>query len=502
MPSAHVRRLAATVVGLALLVPAGAAQAAQAPAGSPGSPGIGDPYYADYGNGGYDVDRYNIRISYHPRKDRVAGTTWVRAHATQELSRFDLDFVLPVRSVHVNDRPASFRQRGHELVVTPRRALRAGEEMTVRVTYRGVPSRIRSHGVKPWIRTRDGAVAGGKPEGAAWWYPANDHPRDKATYDIRVKVPRGLEAVSNGVLASKRTRHRTWVWHWRQTEPMAPHLAFFVVGQLDITRTRVDGHPVITAVTTRGGREARYAAAALARTPEVVAFGSRELGAYPFHATGGVATVARTPFAMESQTRPVYSRGFWRDGPNVYVVVHEVAHQWFGDSVSVESWRDSWLAEGFASFLEWRWSETHGEGTGRQLFDAAWADHAGDRAFWSVPIGDPGAHRESDLAVLDRGAMALQALRTRIGGPAFFSVLRQWTARFRYGTASVDDFVALAEQESGEDLGSFFDAWLYSRERPSATSANGFPRGFARGRTTPPASWEVISRTHAVLSSG
>jgi aminopeptidase N len=169
----------------------------------------------------------------------------------------------------------------------------------------------------------------------------------------------------------------------------------------------------------------------------------------------------------------------------------------------VENWRDSWLTEGLASFFEWRWSERHGAGTGRQLFDAAWDEHDGDRAFWGVEIGDPGAHEESNLAVLDRGAMALQALRTRIGGPAFFSVLRRWTAQYRYGTASSDDFVALAEQESGEDLGSFFDAWLYSSERPSATRANGFPRGFAgRARTTPPRSWDEISRTHAVLSSG
>ncbi|HEU5038883.1 MAG TPA: M1 family metallopeptidase [Nocardioides sp.] len=500
MPS-HARILAAAV-GLGLLLPTGAAAARTAD--STGSSGIGDPYYADYGNGGYDVDHYDIRVSYRPRTDRLAGTTRIRAHTTQELSRFDLDFVLPVSGVEVNHRPASFRRTGHELVVTPRTALRAGQAMTVEVSYRGKPSKVRSHGAQPWIRTRDGAVAGGKPEGAAWWYPANDHPRDKATYDVRVTVAKGLEAVGNGVLVSTRATHGQRTWHWRETDPMAPHLAFFVVGQLDLRRTRVDGRPMVTAVAPgRPRREGRWATAALARTPEIVEYGARQFGAYPFAATGGVAAAVKPGWSVESQTRPVYSRSFWHDGPNVYVVVHQVAHQWFGDSVSVDSWRDSWLSEGFASYAEWRWSEMHAEGSGRQLFRAAWDDHVGDGAFWRVAIGDPGAHQESNIAVLDRGAMALQALRVRIGGPAFFSVLRAWTTQHRHGNAAIDDFVALAEAESREDLGSFFDTWLHAPERPAPTRANGFPRNFddAADTASPPPSWGPISRTHALLAA-
>lgn len=504
MPSHARARLVAASVGLALLLPAGAAGAATTAGsveGSPGSRGIGDPYYADYGNGGYDVEHYNIQDSYVPRTDRLRGTTWIRARTTQALSRFDLDFVLPVRSVHVNDQPATFRQGEHELVVTPSRPLREGQAMTVRVTYSGVPSKVRSEGASPWIRTADGAVAAGKPEIAAWWYPSNDHPRDKATYDVRVTVAKRLEAVGNGILVSHRARRGHRTWHWRESDPMAPYLAFFVVGQLDITRTRVDGVPVVTAVAPGGRREGRYAAAAIARTPEVVAFGSRELGRYPFGSMGGVAPAVGSRFAVESQTRPVYARGLWRGGPSVYPVVHAIAHQWFGASVSLDTWRDVWLSEGFASYLEWRWSERHGEGTGRQLFEAAWDDHAADRAFWRTAVGDPGPHHESDVAVLDRGAMTLQALRTRIGGPAFFSVLRAWATQHRHDTASTADFVALAEEESGEDLGSFFDAWLYARQRPATTEANGFPRGFdARPARPAPASWAQISRTHRALA--
>jgi aminopeptidase N len=495
-------RVLAAAAGLALLVPAGA-EAAQQDA-SPGSRGIGDPYYADYGNGGYDVDHYNIRVSYAPRTDRLTGDTWIRAHATQALSRFDLDFVLPVSKVWVNDRLASYRQGAHELVVTPPKALRAGQAMTVGVKYAGVPSRTRSAGVQPWTRGAGGVVAAGKPENAAWWYPSNDHPRDKATYDVRVTVAKRLEALGNGILVSKHVRHGRRTWHWRESDPMAPYLAFFAVGQYDVARTRVDGHPMVTAIASRGRREGQRAAAALARTPEVVEFGSRQFGAYPFDSIGGVAAAVRPRFAVESQTRPVYARAFWHDGPNVYVVVHQVAHQWFGDSVSVDSWRDIWLNEGFASYAEWRWSEMRGSGTGRQLFRSAWDDHAGDRAFWEVAIGDPGPHAESDIAVLDRGAMTLQALRTRIGGPAFFSILRTWVAEHHHGNASIADFIALAEQESGDDLGSFFDAWLYAQERPAATRENGFPRGFeprASRATSLPSSWNEISRTHALLAS-
>jgi aminopeptidase N len=494
-------RLIALAGAAALVLPLGIAHAA-APDGTHGSRGIGDPYYPTYGNGGYDVDHYGIHVSYVPRTDRLRGTTRIRAHATKDLSRFNLDFVLPVKSVRVDDRRASFKQGEHELVVTPRRTVRAGEPMRVVVTYSGVPSTITSEGVKPWIRTGDGVAAVGEPEGAAWWYPANDHPRDKATYDVRVTVAKRLEALGNGVLVSHRAGPAKRTWHWRESKPMAPYLAFFVVGQFDISRSRADGLPVITAVASNGGSEGRYAAKDLRRTPQVLRFESRYFGAYPFDAMGGVAPAADFGFALENQTRPVYTRGFWSAGPNIYVVVHELAHQWYGDSVSVHNWRDIWLNEGFASFAAWLWSEKHGDGSAKRLFRQTWRTYPRGSDFWHVTIGDPGAHNEFNGAVYDRGAMTLQALRTRIGDTAFFTVLEEWAARHQYGNGSIRQFIALAEQVSEADLGSFFHAWLYRDGRPAVTEANGFPPGFeARSaRASVPASWDQIRRTQTLLA--
>lgn len=499
---ARVRRTALMGV-VALLLPLGAAQAATSEqVDTTGARGIGDPYYADYGNGGYDVDHYDIRVSYVPRTDRLAGTTRIRAHAIQDLTRFNLDFVLPVSSVRVNGQRATYTQGRHELVVTPRRALSDGDAMKVEVTYRGVPSTIRSDGIKPWIRTDDGVAAVGEPEIAAWWFPGNDHPRDKATYDVRVKVARSLEALGNGVLVSTAAHGRTRTWHWREATPMASYLAFFVVGQFDITRSRADGLPVITAVASDGGKEGRFAAADLKKTPKVIRFESRHFGDYPFDAMGGVAPAADFGFALENQTRPVYTRGFWRFGPNIYVIVHELAHQWYGDSVSVDNWRDIWLNEGFATFAEWLWSEKHRDGSAADHFDMTWQSYPRRSDFWKVTIGDPGAHNEFNGAVYDRGAMTLQALRTRIGNPSFSALLKDWAAQHRYANASIPEFIALAEEISGQDLTSFFDAWLYTAHRPAATEANGFPADFGArsARVTRPDSWSQIRHTRALLA--
>ncbi|MDT5043330.1 MAG: hypothetical protein QOE51_4315, partial [Actinoplanes sp.] len=310
---------AVTLVWTAAPAQAAPAQAAPAPAAStpaapaPGSPGLGDEYFPDYGNGGYDVDHYDIRLRYQPSSDTLTGTTTILATATQELSSFDLDFVLDTESVLVNNRAAGFARQGdHELVVTPERALKAGQTMTVVVKYSGVPSSKVAAGFTAWVRTPDGAVAVGEPEIAWWWYPSNDHPQDKATFDVSVMVPEGVEVVSNGVQPRQPTTELLgWKrWYWHSAKPQATYLTFVAIGQYATTTdTAANGQPVLNAYSELLTPATLAAArSSVERTAEVVDWESTVFGPYPFEARGGViAPPGVLGFALENQTRPVYS---------------------------------------------------------------------------------------------------------------------------------------------------------------------------------------------------
>jgi aminopeptidase N len=153
--------------------------------------------------------------------------------------------------------------------------------------------------------------------------------------------------------------------------------------------------------------------------------------------------------------------------------VHELAHQWFGDSVSLHEWRDIWLNEGFASFMAIRYAETHGGQDAQQWLEALWEAAGPDDSFWKLQIDDPGPSSIFAKPVYDRGAMTLQALRHRVGDDAFWQILRTWAAGRRGGNGSSEEFRALASQVSGQDLDGFFDAWLSTSARPDRTAENG-----------------------------
>jgi aminopeptidase N len=284
-------------------------------------------------------------------------------------------------------------------------------------------------------------------------------------------------------------------WSWRTTTPTATYLAFLAIGQYEI-RTDVSpgGQQVITAYADNLGELANAAHASIERTSEVIDWASTLFGPYPFEARGGVAgPVGGIGFALENQTRPVYGPGFWRRGSNLYVVVHELAHQWFGDSVSVAAWRNIWLNEGFATYAEWLWSEAIGEGTAQEMFDFAYAQAPPDSPFWQVKPGDPGATNIFDDAIYSRGAMTLHQLRLAIGDDRFFQLLRTWTEQRRFGTATIEQFQALAEQISGQNLSQLFTTWLFTPGRPELEAAA------AKAAPAEPKSWTKMRRAHALM---
>lgn len=709
--------LVAMVVAVYLASLPGAALGAppQFPAGSSG---MGDPYFPLDGNGGYDVQHYGLKVTYDPATDQLTGEATIRARATQDLSAFNLDFVgLRLRSLKVNGAVAGSTRTGQELTVKPKTGLTNGSIFTVVARYDGVPQTLEEFGLSGFIHTDDGAIVIGEPHVAATWFPANDHPRDKASFTFAITVPAGLEAVSNGVLLSEQTVGAWSTFTWDAVEPMATYLAMMAIGQFDVrayetagikywdaidSAFMVDQAPPVTPevgeqflysqigepaykrlthlidVPAGGGQmsfqvnrdteegwdflfvESRTAggtdwttipvagrttqevgacpffldfnpfldhyltsvfdpgdpndpdddvfscnptgttgawhaisgqgagwetwtvplantgtttrqievsityasdgfvqgrgvvlddivvstgqgttsfeadgnpldgwtapiagpdgsapnpntwitssfvpgvpglgASALVsfdRQPEILAFQASDFGPYPFSASGGIVDDAFVGFALENQTRPTYSPFFF-GGPegNDFVVVHELSHQWYGDSLAVDAWQHIWLNEGFATYAEWLWSEDQGFETTDQIFDS-FASIPAEEDFWALAIGDPGPNALFDFPVYARGAMTLEAVRQAIGDRNFFQLLKAWSRTQAGGNVTTREFIDLAETFTRKDLDPLFATWL-SSGKPAIGPGPG-PRPKLSVRTLPSAARSLVERMH------
>jgi aminopeptidase N len=493
--SRSLRMLAGTVVGALAIAVLGAGQAQAGGKCRPGAPGIGDDYYPGYGNGGYNVKHYDLDVAYDPATDVLEGKAKIHARATQNLCTFNLDLVgLEVRKVTVDGRNARFSRSGQELTIDPKGRLKKGHKFKTKVRYDGVPVEfeIPGFGIRAgFMTTADGVTVAGQPEVATAWFPVNDHPRDKASYEFDVSVPRGVEVAANGFLRDVDRRGDTTKWEWDAPEPMASYLATIDIGFWDVDRYRDAGLPVYDAVdpVLTGGLRAEIDSS-LSRQGEIIELLEDAFGNYPFRTVGAIVEGQDDLFfALETQTRPVYSKLFWLDSEGNpengdFVVVHELAHQWFGDDIALHRWQDIWLNEGFATYAEWLWEEYEGRGTPQEIFEATYDAIPEDDEFWTIPIGDPGVEDLFSDPVYVRGAMTLQALRNEVGDRTFWRIVKTYARRHSGGTATTPQFIRLAERIAGRQLDDLFDLWLFTTEKPPPEAVSGPSTLSARERAS------------------
>ncbi|MFM9878670.1 MAG: M1 family metallopeptidase [Rhodoglobus sp.] len=430
-----------------------------------GSRSAGDPYLPNSGNGGYRVTHYDLALRYRVATNRLDGVATITAASTQTLGRFSLDLSRLVASrVRVDGRKAVISQAPGKLTVVPATPIPPDTSFTVTVDYGGTPAPRRSPwGLVGWEELDDGVIVAAQPSGAPTWFPCNDHPRDKAGYRIRVTTEQAYTVVCNGALVETTVSSGRRTWHYEQAEPTATYLATVQIGRyahVPIELGEPDGQLVYPQALDARVRQDFGA------LPGMMAYFESVFGPYPFAGYTVVVTPDELEIPLEAQGLAIFGANHIDGvGGSERLVAHELAHQWFGNSVGLALWQHIWLNEGFACYAEWLWSEHSGKATADAL-----ARYFHDRLVDAAPlvvVGDPGPADLFDDQIYKRGALMLHALRLTTGDAAFFELLREWATRNRYGTVTTADFRALAAGYHRRSLDALFDEWLFSLPVPA-----------------------------------
>ena len=434
--------------------------------------GGADEYLPGRGDPSFDVEHYDLALDYNVATNYLSARATLRCRSNRATDRFSLDiYGLRVTKVTVNGtRPHKYQHRAARLVIEPTAPVAADEEFTVTVAYHGHPTTVGGPDGAGWEELTDGVIVAAQPDGSPTWFPCNDRTSNKASYRFEISAPAAYTAVANGSLVGKHTGSSRTVWVYEQPQPMSTYLATVQIGRYRTSPVPGSAVPMTVHAPARLKGSVDLA---LARQAEMMQTFSYLFGPYPFPAYAVVVTDDALEIPLESQAVSTFGANHMRtDWQAQRLIAHELAHQWFGNSLTAAEWRDIWLHEGFACYSEWLWSEKSGGRPAQQHAEEHW------RRLAAMPqdliLADPSRARMFDDRVYKRGALLLHALRLRLGDDLFFDVLRTWVAANRYGTVTTSAFtehVFAAAGAAAVPVRQELQAWLFTPQLPTLPSA-------------------------------
>lgn len=435
----------------------------------PGAEGIGDPFFPLMGNGGYDVTHYLLDLTVDLDENHISGVVTLTMTATQDLSQFNLELHgMTIEKIIVDGFNAEFERDDLELTIIPAGPISVGETFITAVFYNGEPiDPMDELGVEGWYNYGDGIYVAGEPTGSSNWYPVNEHPLDKASYTFMITVDESLTVAANGSLIEVIEKDNSHTYHFEAPDPMASYLVTVGIGNFEVSQETTPSGVIVRNYFGEGLSQA--VKNDFSQQADMIEFFNTIFGLYPFDEYGAIVHNIELHFALETQTLSIFGNSFTYE----YVISHELAHQWFGDSVSLSEWQDIWLNEGFATYASLLWTEhLYGTTVLEEVLTDFYIDMAPGGEFTDDPEDSlpppalPNADNLFSSSIYLRGALALHALRLEVGDDAFFEILMTFTEKFKNSNATIQDFIDVSEEISGQELEALFQTWLYEENIP------------------------------------